>query len=111
MVKEITLKELSDMLTHVVDHMATKEDVAELREDVTEIRAVMVTKTDHQAFRQEYHDQFYRIATELMGINRRLDKLDEQVAGLKGFAREIDDIRARVKDIEKHLGINKQIIA
>jgi hypothetical protein len=25
---------------------------------------------------------------------------------LKGFAKEIDDIRARVKEIECHLGIN-----
>jgi cell division septum initiation protein DivIVA len=52
-----------------------------------------------------------RITSELTQIVRQLDELDEQVGGLKGFAKEIDDIRARVKEIERHLGINKKIAA
>ena len=125
MVKKTTLEELADMLSHVVDHMATKQDVAEIRDEVSqirgevleirhevsEVRSVMVTKTEHEAFRQETFDHMARNSSELATINRRLDNLEEQVGGLKGFAREIDDVRARVKDIEKQLGINKKIAA
>ena len=35
MAKKTTLNELGDMLTHVVKHMATKEDLAELKHDLT----------------------------------------------------------------------------
>jgi hypothetical protein len=31
MAKKITLKEIGDMLTHVVKHTATKDDIAELK--------------------------------------------------------------------------------
>ena len=34
MAKKITLKEIGDMLTHVVKHMATKEELAELRIEI-----------------------------------------------------------------------------
>ena len=112
------IRDLTNTLTHVVKHMATKEDfaeiraeVSEIRNEVLEIRSVMVTQTQHEAFRQESRDQFTHISRDLVSINRRLDKLEEQVGDLKGFAVEIDDIRARVKDIEKHLGLNKKIAA
>jgi len=32
-------------------------------------------------------------------------------AGMRGFAKEIDDLRARIRDIERHLGIHKRIAA
>ena len=35
MAKKTTLNELGEMLTHVVEHMATKEDLAEVRQDLT----------------------------------------------------------------------------
>jgi hypothetical protein len=34
MTKKITLKEIGDMLVHVVKHMATKEDLAEVRREL-----------------------------------------------------------------------------
>ena len=34
MAKKTTLKELGDMLAHVVTHMATKDDIAELRTEL-----------------------------------------------------------------------------
>jgi hypothetical protein len=34
--KETTLKELGEMLTHVVNHMATKDDIAAVRKEVRE---------------------------------------------------------------------------
>ena len=51
------------------------------------------------------------MTAELTQIARRLDELEEHIAGLKGFAKEIDEIRARVNEIERHLGINKKIAA
>jgi len=48
---------------------------------------------------------------ELADINRRLDLLDRQFANLKGVTKEIDEVRDRVRDIEKHLGLNKKIAA
>ena len=34
MPKKTTLEEISDMLTHVVKHMATKDDIADLRREL-----------------------------------------------------------------------------
>jgi hypothetical protein len=46
--KETTLKEVGEMLTHVVTHMATKENLeavrSELKGDIADIRKTMVTK-------------------------------------------------------------------
>jgi hypothetical protein len=36
---------------------------------------------------------------------------DENYKNLKGVRKEIDEIRIRVKDIERHLGISKKIAA
>ena len=44
--KEVTLAELGALLTHVVDHMATKEDIAELKDDIADIGIAMATKND-----------------------------------------------------------------
>ena len=54
---------------------------------------------------------FAHLHAELASIVRQLDVLEDAVGSLKGFAKEIDDIRDRVRDIEKHLGINKKIAA
>lgn len=51
------------------------------------------------------------ISVEVRDIARRLDVLDDHYRNIRGFAKEIDDIRQRVKEIEKHLGLNKKIAA
>jgi hypothetical protein len=38
MAKETTLKEISEMLTHVVKHMATKDDIIDLRRDILTVQ-------------------------------------------------------------------------
>ena len=48
---------------------------------------------------------------ELREISRRLDALEEHYANLKGVTKEIDEIRAEVRAIQKHLGIEKKIAA
>lgn len=50
-------------------------------------------------------------AAELHDIRDRLDHLDESVGGMKGYAKEIDDLHARMAAIEKHLGLDRKIAA
>lgn len=49
------------------------------------------------------------IGAELRDINRRLDAFEKVVGNIGGFAKEIEELCARVKDIERHLGMNKKI--
>lgn len=44
-----------------------------------------------------------RMESELASIHRRLDILEEQTSGMRGYAKEIDELRARVVFLEKHL--------
>lgn len=53
MAKKITLKEIGDMMAHVVKHMATKEDIAALRKE-------MATK-----------DQLFALQTQVNSIETR----------------------------------------
>ena len=46
---------------------------------------------------------------KLREINECLNTLDENYKNLKGVTKEIDEIRSRVKDIERHLGIKEKI--
>jgi predicted nucleic acid-binding Zn-ribbon protein len=50
-------------------------------------------------------EELRAIRNELSHINRRLDLLEEQVGGMKGFSKEIDELRDRIKSIEKHVGL------
>ena len=54
---------------------------------------------------------FLSLRDELQEINECLNTLDENYKSLRGVTKEIDDIRTRVKDIERHLGISKRIAA
>jgi hypothetical protein len=47
------------------------------------------------------------IEAELQEIRRRLDRLDERGAS----ANEIDELRARIRTIARHLGLDREIIA
>lgn len=85
--KETTLKELGEMLTHVVDHMATKDDIATLAGQLTSMER------------------------ELKAIRGDLDDLREKVENVSGFRKEIDHALERVAAIEKHLGLDKKIAA
>jgi hypothetical protein len=71
------------MLGHVVEHMATKEDIANLGGQPTGIER------------------------ELKSIRRDLDDLENFL----GFQKEIDHALERIDAIEKHLGIEKKFAA
>ena len=50
------------------------------------------------------------IDRNLGDVTRRLDHLDEQIGHVRGFAKEIDACRDRLRTIETHLGIARQIV-
>ena len=111
MAKKTKLDELGPMLSHVVEHMATKEDVAEIRRE-------MVTKVELSDFRGEFRafkdhtaEELRAIRSELADIRRDLDALKEQVAHMSGYSKEIDHLLERVRAIENHLGIKPQLAA
>jgi len=77
---------------------AIADDIDDLDHKIMSLRAT--TETGFLSLRDELHE-----------INECLNALDENYKNLKGVTKEIDDIRSRVKDIERHLGINKKIAA
>ena len=83
--KKTSLKELGEMLAHVVKHMATKDDLAALE-----------TRLDRRADK----------------LDVKLDRMDAKLTMFEES--EIDkrlQLEVRVSNIEKHLGINKKIAA
>jgi dynactin complex subunit len=83
--KKITLKEIGEMLAHVVKHMATKDDLAAVE-----------TRLDHR---------IDKLDTKLDRLDTKLTKFEEH---------EIDkrlQLEVRVSAIEKHRGLDKKIAA
>ena len=74
MAKKTTLKEVGEMLTHVVKHMATKDEMAT---GFASIRKEMATKDQVIAL----HTQVNSIETELRGM--KYAKLQGRVADLE----------------------------
>jgi septal ring factor EnvC (AmiA/AmiB activator) len=108
--KETTLKEVSEMLAHVVTHMATKEDVAKLDTRIDDLRTEMIDQFEHADKQFEAtHDRLRDMSAEITVIHRRVERLEEQGASNAGFAKEIDHLLMRVAEIERHLGIDKKI--
>jgi hypothetical protein len=75
MAKETTLNEIGEMLAHFVKHMATKDDIAEVRKD-------MATKEQLIAL----HTQVSSIETQLRDMKHakrhaRVADLEEKVFG------------------------------
>jgi septal ring factor EnvC (AmiA/AmiB activator) len=92
--KETTVNELGDMLSHVIEHMATKEDAARLEDRLSAVETRLTS-----------------IESELGLIRRELDDLGEKFENVSGFRKEIDHALERIAAIEKHMGIEKKIAA
>ncbi len=94
MVKETTLNEIGTMMEHVVKHMATKDDIAELRAEmkaelkpeITGIKSTMATK----AMLMEIQTQVNSIETQVRGM--RHGKLENRVADLE------EEVFGKVRD-------------
>jgi septal ring factor EnvC (AmiA/AmiB activator) len=110
--KETTLNEVGRMLAHVVEHMATKEEVGKLDTRIDDLKTEMIDQFEHADKQvRATHDRLRDIAAEIAVIHRRVERLEEQGASNAGFAKEIDHLLTRVAEIEKHLGIDKKIAA
>src|SRR3989344_6491623 len=88
-----TMKKILEIVTE------TQEDVAEMRKefrgDISGLQQDVTTMKEDIAF----------IKVEVRDIRSRLDKLEEQVRGQSGYAKEIDLLMARVSAVEAKGGI------
>ena len=65
-----------------------------------------------RAIVEEVVDERLRsIHASLTEINRLLDMIEEDYRNSKGVTKEIDEIRAEVRAIQEHLGIERKIAA
>ncbi|OGG58174.1 hypothetical protein A2853_01505 [Candidatus Kaiserbacteria bacterium RIFCSPHIGHO2_01_FULL_55_17] len=80
-------REILQIVNFIKDRMATREEV---NEGFSEVRA------DLRDIRQELKD-----------IKHRLDVLEDQFKNLKGVTKEIDELRDRVRTIEKQLAARR----
>jgi hypothetical protein len=84
MTKKTTLKELGDMLGFVVKHMATKDDIADVKS----------TLADHTKILNDHTRDLAIIKKDLT------TNLDKRLL-----------LEVRVSAVEKHLGLDKKIAA
>ena len=77
----LTLDDLGETLDFIVEKMATKEDIAELKADIAGIRS------------------------ELRDIKARLKEIESAIEDHAGHSKEIDHALERISAIERHLGI------
>jgi hypothetical protein len=103
--KSMTLEDFALLIQKDLARMATKEDLEGLatKRELAEIREEMATKKDLQAIREEMATK-----EDLSAVSDRIsvakDELQEQISGLK-YAKEIDELRARVNTLEHKVGI------
>ena len=84
---------------------STRAEIHELRTEVQDFR------TEFNNFRGEVNSRFSHLEKEIATISSRLDAIEESIADMRGYAKEIDDLRTRISDIERHLGVARKIPA
>ena len=105
-------KEILDILHHLLQHSVTKSDLAEFRNELSEHRTEFVGfRAEMSEFRVDANRHFSDIERELGQITKRLDRLEADVADIRGYAKELDELRLRVRAVEKHLGLERKIAA
>ena len=88
------------------------KDILEAVNFIKEKVEKLPTKDDVRAIVEEVVDEKLQpIHASLTEIHRRLDRIEEDYGNLKGVTKEIDEIRAEVRAIQKHLGIERKIAA
>jgi hypothetical protein len=107
--QKTTLKEVGETLAFIVERMATKEDLKQFatKDDVREIVRTIIQDEVPGIVAIELKP----VRNDLKQIEERLDTLEQHYGNLKGVTKEIDEIRAEVRAIQKHLGIEKKIAA
>ena len=101
------MKDLIESVLFIKERMATRDDLIKIanKSDVADLRLELHT------FGAENEANFRSLHIELADINRRLDALTENYANLRGVTKEIDDLRAQLRSIQKHLGLHTGIAA
>jgi chromosome segregation ATPase len=79
-----------------------------LAEDIADIKSMMATKVDVHAIVRE---ELAPIRAELKSIRGDLNDLTETFENVSGYRKEIDHALDRIAAIEKHLGLDKKIVA
>ena len=99
-------KDILDSLDFIKERMATKSDVRDIvKEEVPPLVRAMIVEVVPGIVAVEIKP----IRKQLEQIEKHLDSLEEHYANLKGVTKEIDEIRAEVRAIQKHLRIEKKI--
>ena len=93
MAKETTLKEVGEMLGHVVERMAAQEDVARLDTRIDGLRTELIDQFEHVEKQfHATHNHLRDISSEIAVIHPRVERLEELAASNAGFAKEIDHL-------------------
>jgi len=90
-IKKITLETLAAMVSAGFSHVDERFDET-------------VTKEDLDAFRQETEERFDKVDARFVHINARLDTIERDVKDII-HREEFEDLMARVKYLEKKLGV------
>jgi len=89
-------KDILETVNFIKERMLSKDDVGDI-----------IRKGVPRIVRGETND----IRAELTSIRRDLEALTGKVDNIVGLPKEIDHALERIAAIEKHLGLNKKIIA
>jgi hypothetical protein len=101
-------KDIFDALDFIKERLVTKDDVRDIiKEEVPAIVRAMIVEVVPGIVAVEIKP----VREQLKQIEKRLDTIEQHYANLKGVTKEIDEIRADVRAIEKHLGFGKRIAA
>jgi GTP1/Obg family GTP-binding protein len=97
-------KDIIDTLQFIRDRMATKDDVRSIVHDevpgiIQEIIPGIVAL------------EMRPVTAELREVVRGLDTLTEHYRNLRGVTKEIDELRAEIGAIKRHLGLSTEIAA
>ena len=75
MAKETTLNEIGEMLAHVVKHMATKDDIADIRRDMATKDQIIALHTQVNSIEVQLRDMRH------VKLQSRVADLEEEVFG------------------------------
>ena len=106
-------KNIADVLNSldfIKQRMATKEDVREIVDAAIKEQVPAIVRAQIAALVPGIVAlELKPVREQLKDIVDRLETLEEHYANLKGVTKEIDEIRAEVRAIQKHLGIERKI--
>ena len=103
-------RDILETVNFIKDHMVMKADAA-TKEDLKKFATRDEVRDIVREELEPIHSRLSTIEAELRDIRDRLDLLEEQVGSMRGYAKEIDELRGRVRDIEQHLAIKKHVAA